>query len=300
MARLTCQLRTQRTHVEGIFGDSADRAIEHGHSAVRIATALGDPELLSAARFVLGHSFWIAGDYRAGIAELSVDAEKYREGLRIAGVGSSGLLAVDGLAVLGDCLGQLGRREEALARGAEARAIAAEVGSTWDMNVANYHHARALLASGDAASALPLIEWNIEFGERHGLRMTLPWQQAVSGNASLLFGRPDEAIDTLERAILSAAELRLQYCGGHALVLKAEACLMAGRLEAAQVAAEALEYARIHRYRAFEATALRLLAMATPAGNDAGRHLAEARAIAEALGITPELDAITMLERRAR
>ena len=265
MVRLTCQLRTQRTHIESIFGE-ADRAIMHGRDAVRIASTLDDPELLSAARFVFGHSFWIAGDYRAGVAELSVDADNYRAGLRVAGVGSSGILAVDGLAVLGDCLGQLGRKEEAFARGAEARAIAAEVGSTWDMNVANYHHVRALLANGDAVAALPLIEWNIEFGERRGLRMTLPWQLCALGNASLLLDRPDEAIDTLERAILSSRELGLQYCCGHALVLKAEACLAAGRSEAARAADAALDHARSHGYRAFEATALRLLAAATPNG----------------------------------
>ena len=39
MARLTCQLRTQRTHIESIFGQ-ADRAIMHGRDAMRIAGPL--------------------------------------------------------------------------------------------------------------------------------------------------------------------------------------------------------------------------------------------------------------------
>ena len=300
LAKLTCQLRTQRTHVESIFGDSAERAIDHGRGAIRLATSLDDPELLSAARFVLGHSFWIAGDYRAAVAELSVDADTYSEGLRIAGVGSTGLLAVDGLAVLGDCLGQLGHWDEACARGEEARTIATEAGSTWDMNVANYHRIRALLAGGDAVSALPLIEWNIEFGERRGLQMALPWQLTVSGNASLLLNRPDEAIETLDRAVARSTELRLQYTCGHALLLRGEACLAAGRPDAEKAVTQALEFARSHFYRAFQATALRLLAAASPVGTESGRRLAEARAIAEELDIKPELDAIRRLDAQIK
>ena len=142
MARLTCQLKAQRTHVESIFGGHTRRAVRYGREAARIARAIGDADLTSAARFVTGYALLFAGDARAAVAELAVDADAYQRGLRIIAAGSSGTLAVDGLATLGHALGQLGRWDEALARGAEARAVAAETGSPWDMNVANYHLAR--------------------------------------------------------------------------------------------------------------------------------------------------------------
>ena len=300
MTRLTCQLRAQRTHVESLFGGSARRAIRYGYEALRIATVLRDADLTSAARFVLGQSLWVAGEYRAGAAELGIDADAYRHGLRMIAIGSSGTLAVDGLAVLGDCLGQLGRWDDAIARGSEARAVADETGSPWDKSVASYHLARTLLASGDAASALPLIEWSIELNQRWGLRMALPGQQALLGQVAMMAGRPDEAVDLLDRAITACSEMRLHYTGTHASALKAEACLAAGRTDAAGLATEVLELARARGYRAIEATALRLLAAcALPDDPAAARqHLAAARAITDTLGIAPEQSALATLEAR--
>ena len=83
-----------------------------------------------------------------------------------------------------------------------------------------------------------------------------------------------------------SAEMRLQYTGTHALLIKAETCLGAGRAEAAALASEGLELAQAHGYRALEATALRLL----------GR-LAEAREIATTLGLAPELARIEAVSR---
>ena len=145
----------------------------------------------------------------------------HQRGLRIIAAGSSGTLAVDGLATLGHALGQLGRWDEALARGAEARAVAAETGSPWDMNVANYHLARTILTKGDVAAALPLIELNLELLERTGLRMALPWFHKLLGQARLLAGRHDEAIEQLDRTVAGCAELRLEWTRTCALLAKA-------------------------------------------------------------------------------
>ena len=300
MTRLSCQLRAQRAQVESNFGYSARRAVRYGQEALRIAATLHDADLSAAARFALGHSLYIAGEYHAALAQLAHDAAGYRQGLRIPSVGSSGTLAVDGLALMGSCLGQLGRWDEAIAHGDEARSVATATGSPWDHSIANHHLARTWLARGDAASALPLIEWNIEFNQRNGLRVALPWQQALLGQAAMVTGRPNEAIDLLDQAIVACSEMQLLYTGAHALMLKAEACLAAGRADAGTVATEALELARARGYRAIEATALRLLATGALAiePTTAQQHLSGARAIVEALDIGPELDAITTLERR--
>ncbi len=294
LGQLTCELCAQRAHVETIFGGTMRRALRYGRDAARIAAKLEDRELSSVARFVQGLSFLFAGEYRSAVAELMVDAEVYLHGLRMAAVGSSGTLAVDGLAVLGDALGQLGLWEEALARGAEAQTVAADTGIPWDMQVANYHLARTLLARRDARSALPLITWDIDFGERCGLPMVVQWHHALLGHAYMLDGRHDEAIDLLDRAIAGCTEMQLRWTSTYGLLIKAETLHAAGRAGAAVPAAEALSLARKHGYRAFEAGARRVLALCARRLDLAAslRHLAAARAIAVARGMTPELQAI--------
>ena len=290
MARLNCQLKAQRTHMESIFGGNMRRAMRHGREAVRIAAALGDADLASASRSVLGLALLIAGDFRSSVAELEVDADNCRQSLRMVAVVSSGTLAVDALAVLGHALGQLGRWEEAHQRGVEARAVAAETGSAWDMHIANYHFAATLLARGDYRSALPLIEWNVEYGKRSDLRTVPAWCLSLAGHASLLAGCPDEAIDQLDRSIHGCMAMYLHWTSTYAHLIKAEACLAAGRTDASQAAATALELACAHGYRAFEATALRLLAAGLSAGDRAAalQHLAAARAIAATLALPLE------------
>jgi tetratricopeptide (TPR) repeat protein len=297
LTQLTCQLRTQRTHVESIFGESAERALEHGSAALDLAERVGDPNLLSAVRFVLGHASLVAGDYRSAIEYLEVDAEASQQGLRMAGVGSSGTLAVDILACLGDAHAQLGQWDAAWRRGAEARAVALESGSPWDMVVANYHQTRALLAAGDADAALPLIDQSIEYCNRAGLRFGRPWHLANLGEVHRMKGRPDEAIHLLDRAISDCAELGLKYPRGHAHLSRAEAFIDAQRADAIPVAEEALAFASSHHHQAFEVSALQLLAtVSTP--ERAAQCLGNARGIAEALGLSLDLANISDLQAR--
>jgi tetratricopeptide (TPR) repeat protein len=259
--RLKCQLRAQRAHVETIFGGTIRDALRYARHAARIAARLEDSELSSVARFVLGLAFLFAGEYQAAAEVLSVDRAAYVHGLRITAVGSSGTLAVDGLAVFGDALGHLGCCEEALALGAEAKAVAAQTGNPWDMHVANYHLARTHLAHCDPTSALELIASNIDFGERCGLPMVVQWHYALLGQVNLQRGRYEEAIEWLDRAIIGCAPMKLRWTMSLALLAKAEALIAAGRLDMAErPAMEAFRLARRHGYKAFEAGARQALA----------------------------------------
>lgn len=279
LARLSCQLRAQRAHVESLFGGHTRRAIGYGREAGRIAGSLGDAELAAAARFVLGQAFWVAGDYRAAAAELATDLDAYRSGLRVARMASSGTLAVEGLAVLGGCLGLLGRWQEALAHGAEAQALAADTGRPLDRMSADWHLARTLLAKGAVAEAAALLEEGVELARHFGMRTMLVAHQALLGHARTAAGQPDGGVKLLDMALAGAGDLRLQYTFAHAVLMKAEACFAMGRIdEGRRLAEEGLDLAQAHGYRALEATVLRLL----------GR-LAEAREIAERLGLAPEL-----------
>jgi hypothetical protein len=121
------------------------------------------------------------------------------------------------------------------------------------------------------------------------MRMMLLWNQAVLGQARASQGRLDEALELLDQALAGCMELRLQYTRTQAVLIKAEACLAGGRQEGPVLAAEGLELARAHGYRALEATGLRLLSAAATDSADAARHLAEASRIAQTLGLAPEL-----------
>ena len=300
MTRLSGQLRAQRAHVEAVFGGHARRAVRYGHEAARIATVVGDANLAAMARCALGLALLAAGEHRAAAAGLEADADACRQGLRIAAVGSSGLLAVELLAVLGHALGQLGRWEEALRRGAEARAVAAEAGSGWDMHVANHHLAATLLAKGDAGAALPLIEANLDYGRRSGLRTVTAVHLSLLGHADLLAGRPREALDRLGAAIRDCREMHLSWSCGHALLLRAEACLATGQPDATTAAGVAHEHATAHGYRAFEAAALRLLATSLAADDReaARQHLSAAEAITGKLDLPLEAPLLAALAGR--
>ena len=296
MKRLSCQLRAQRAYVEAVFGGHAWRAARYARDATRIAATVADRELASVARFVLGQCLRNAGDHRAAVAELQVDADAYRHGLRIAAVGSRGTLAVEGLAVLGDCLGQLGRWDEAVARGSEARAVAEETGLPWDRHVAGYHLARTLLAQGNTAAAMPLVEEGLAVGRACGLAAVTTQHRALLASANTLAGRPRAALELLEDAIAGCIAMRLQWAHCFAMLLRAEACAALGS-DDAQTAAEALELARTHGYRALEATALRLVASSLLPRDVAGarERLRSAEEIATALALAPERMAIAEL-----
>ena len=86
-----------------------------------------------------------------------------------------------------------------------------------------------------------------------------PRTAASLGGAYALSGRPDEAVSLLERAIVHAESIGFMY--GHSLVVAtlAEAHLRASQLDEANGAVrQALELARQHRQRGWEARKLKL------------------------------------------
>ncbi|MFO1048822.1 MAG: adenylate/guanylate cyclase domain-containing protein [Geminicoccaceae bacterium] len=260
MRRLSCQLRAQRAYVEGMFGGHAWRAVRYGREATRIAAAAADRELGALARLVLAQSFCIAGDHVAALAELEIDSAAYPHELRVAAMGSGGTLAVEGLALLGECLGQLDRPAEALARGREARDAAAETGLPWDLHVAGYHLARTLLGSGDALGAQDLAQEGLALGQRHGWATAVALHQCLLGRAAALAGRTGAALEWLDAAAAGCSAARLQWAYTEALLARSEARLAADPAEALAGATQALDLARTHGYRAIEQSALRLVA----------------------------------------
>lgn len=294
--RLSCQLRTQRAHVESIFGGHSRRAVGYGREATKIAVRVGDAELASAARFVLGQAFWVAGDYAATVAELGHDLGTYRDGRHMGQTASGATLAAEGLAVFGSALGALGRYDEAREIAAEAQALAARTGHPLDLAFADWHLALTLLAQAQGEEASVLLERCLDLALRFGLPLSALASEALLGRAACLLGRAGEALERLDRVLDGCAQRRLRHLAVQALLAKVEASLVLGRPEAAGLAAEALEMARAHGYRAWEATALRLSAAA--AESDPAM-LAEAETIAASLKLAPELALIAAERQRA-
>jgi tetratricopeptide (TPR) repeat protein len=200
------------------------------------------------------------------------------------------------LAVFGSALGALGRFDEALAVAAEAQAVAAGTGHPLDLAFADWHLALTLLGQERAEEASAVLARCIELSDRFGLPMTALSGEALQGRALCLRGRAEEALRRLEQVLAGCAQHRLGHLSTYALLAKAEACLALGRPEAAPLAAEAMEMARAHGYRAWEATALRMLAAAAQPP-DAGL-LADAEAVATALKLAPELALIALQRPR--
>ena len=260
MKRLSCQLRAQRAYVEGMFGGHASRAVRYGREATRIAATVADRELGALARLVLAQCHCIAGDHVAALTELEIDSAAYRHELRVAAMGSGGTLAVEGLALLGECLGRLDRPAEALARGREARDAAAETGLPWDLHVADFHLARTLLTSGDTQGAKDLAEEGLALGQRHGWATAVALHQSLLGRAAALAGRQGTALEWLDAAAAGCSGARLQWAYAEALLARSEVQLATDRAGALAEAARALDLARTHGYRALEQSALRFVA----------------------------------------
>ncbi|MFZ1425273.1 MAG: hypothetical protein WAS21_00715, partial [Geminicoccaceae bacterium] len=298
LGRLKCELRTQRAHCESIFGGSVVQAIRNGRVALQLAKISGRRELLAAARFALGQAHWLTGEYHLAIDELGADAPDYMAGLRVSRIASGGTLAVDGLAILGGCLGLAGRTDEALHYGRAAEAVAAETGQPVDAVTAAYHLARTHLIAGDVEAARPLIDLGVELARRCGLRALLPWHLTLDGHARTLAGEVGLGLAALDEAVAGCAAVRLQYARVAALLHRGRAGLALGSNDPAAAADEALALAQACHYRALQVDAHRLHAEVAMARGDAAAasaHLSTARIMALELGLAPDLAAINGL-----
>jgi len=150
------------------------------------------------------------------------------------------------------------------------------------------------LRKGDLSRAIPVLERCLDLCRVFNV-MSFWFLETASalGCAYACAGRVAEALPLLEEAEQTGAAMGT--VGGHALRVGyvSEAYLLAGRMEeAVQLAGRALDLARDHKERGYQAWALRILGEIAahqdpPEIEPATHHYRQALALAEELGMRP-------------
>ena len=74
------EIAMQQGHVLNMYGGGLAHAVRFGERALEIATRLDDDALGYGARFTLGQSAWIAGDFITAIAASSSGDSRFSTG----------------------------------------------------------------------------------------------------------------------------------------------------------------------------------------------------------------------------
>ena len=288
-ARLGRALTYQAHHLRATVDHR--RAVEAGERAVAIGVELGDVGLQIAAADVAGTSSFEMGAFpraiailRANVALLSRDLPQELLGQHVApAVMSRGYLALS-LAWQGDF-------EEAAYHAEEAIQIAETMQHWRTGGQAAFTSGLAYTVKGDLARAIPRLQRAQAINTKLG--RPPPGIAVCLGRAYTLAGRPEEAIPGFEAAAERWERTGWLPCISFWTGALAGAYLGAGRLaDAEQTGVRAVEMARAHQERGFEADALCQLG-AVVAGTEpldaarAEQHFQDALAIAEDLGMRP-------------
>jgi class 3 adenylate cyclase/tetratricopeptide (TPR) repeat protein len=273
------------------MGDHA-RAIECGLRSLRSATTLKDFALQVAVNCYLGEAYATISDYPRAVQHLTWiidhvqgDLIQERFGMMI------GLPSALARARLARALADQGEFEVGRARGAEGLAIAEASEQPLSLAACLWALGYLHLQQGEIASATSLLERGVRLAEQRDIPNWLNGLRPMLGYAYALAGRLDDAIPLLVEANRRLGATR----GGHALYRAqlGEVYLWAGRTDdALKLATDALDTARRHGERGYEAVARRALgeiaARADPADIDtATDHYEDAIVLSEELGMRP-------------
>jgi len=270
-----------------------DGAVTSGQHALAVAETLGDFALQVMASNYLGVAYHILGDHRRAMGLLRSNVESLAGDLLRERFGLAGFPSVLSRAWLVRSLAELGAFPEGIAHGEEAVRIAEAVDHPLSL-IHAYHGVGFLsLRKRNLARAIPVLERGLDLCRVYNILLRFPETASALGYAHALSGRVAEALPLLEQA--EQRDAALGTIGGQSLRVSyvSEAYLLAGRMqEAVQLAGRALDLARAHKERGYEAWALRLLGeIATyqnpPEVEPAAQHYRQALALADELGMRP-------------
>ncbi len=267
------------------------RAIELGRRARTIATEREDLPLQIVLNQIIAQTYHDLADYAPAVALceqnlslLAGDRGKERLGLPV-------LPAVSSRLILAWCLAWQGRFDEAVPVSSEAVRIGAAAQHPASLASARLAAGFTHLLKGDVRAAVPLLEDGVSTYRL--LHYRNPAALSMLAYAYALSGRSEPAFPLFEESLDLAARMKFLPCNSVWIVWWGEAYLLGGQADdAMDRAVRALELARVQKEPAYEAYALHLLgeiaARRDPLISDsAERRYGEALAIAERLGMRP-------------
>ncbi len=283
---MAAEIAMQQGHDLIHYGGSIPDAVRFGERALEIATRLDDEALAYGARFSLGQSAQIGGNFAMGIRVLTANLpENLRDPERVRDFGTAGSLMMDSMATLGTIYARCGEFERGLAL--HERAAKLSTTGAFDVVVIQYHLNQTHLDRGDAATAMPQLIDSVRHTTKAGLKFALPWLRALLGYARVLSGEVVEGISVLQQAIDECDAMHLPYVKTFTTVYLAEALVVGEPERALEMANAGLSVARTNGYLVQEADLLRVkgAALATTDPIEAEASVNEGLARARELGM---------------
>lgn len=270
-----------------------DEAILSGKSAHRTLHGLGEPGGVVSSGFALGQAHWFRGEFQQAAQVLRDGYHHARDGHALRNTGTTGTAAVLYLTCLMRTHVMTGDFEGAHAVNAQARRVANVLQRPFDLAELGQAEGFMHLVAGQAETAVAVLQEALSLARSSGSALLLPIIAAALGRALVVAGQVDEAERLLEEALLQTERhgyhaMRI-WCGPALGLVKAHRSPDAGRAEHLA----SLARARAHGFRPVEAQTLRLLGdLSAQQGHaDAAVFYSEARALARALDMKPEMDA---------
>ena len=276
-----------------LSGDAAGAASQ-GERALAVAETTSDVGQHLYIRWALAQALASLGDFRRAITLLERNVEALGGDTTYPSPSGLTLPGVLARAWLAWCLAELGEFDRALTMADEsARAALAQDTPINRLSVA-YGLARPRLLRGDFAEAIPVLERGLAIARDMNIPLWFPTLAGSLGYAYALSGRVPEGFALLDEAV-RVGERSSRNGHGLRLSFLSEASLLAGRPSEAIAAAErGLEWTRVRHERGDETRNLHALAEATAQASPSALALAdrlcrEAAAQAEQLGMRPLL-----------
>ncbi|HMB34726.1 MAG TPA: sigma 54-interacting transcriptional regulator [Methylomirabilota bacterium] len=255
--------------------------------------ARGDAALLAITYCHLGQLLYVKGDYPASVAMMEKCLEQLETTTSHRGSNMARVYRVVARCFNAFSLATQGRFRDAEASAERCLGLADATDTPFLRALAAWAMGNAHLGRGPSPEAVRKLEEAYRYCENAELLAIRPWIATDLAYARRLSGRVEEASSLLAGAIQEAAEhgLLSQHSLRHAYLSEAE--LAAGRPDdASAAAARAVTLAVEHGEDGFRVEALRALARAarrgaTPDVEVSARHLEDALAIAQRLGMRP-------------
>lgn len=281
-----------QTFVHNWRGD-LDASIICGERGLRIAREITDSRLELSASSFLAQAYMWRGNFRRSLALLQDNQDWTKGPMRQERIGTTGTSSVLWLGMISASSAYLGNFQEAIAAAREACAIADEVQRPYDTALAHWYAGFVQSHQGDVSGSLVSLEHGYQICHTSQISFLVPVLSTSLGHAYALAGRADEGIALLNKAIGFSQFAKFPYGVAWSTVYLGFAKFLAGRPEGvSEQARNAIDLASSHGYRAVEATAHRLIAVAHQ--HDGEPRAAEASylqaiKIASELGLRPEL-----------